>query len=729
MKRGPGRPPKNRPPAVAAGVGTRVNPTDGVWLAVGWLPDGSGIVAIGESERDPEDLWVLPVPAPDASGAAAGQAVRPRRLTRSLPAAVPVRGFVEPERLTITARDGLAIPVLLWRPPAATGKRGGRQVPTVVHAHGGPTWQAYRDFQPFRQLLAQEGFAFLSVDFRGSTGYGREFRWANRDEWGHADVHDVVDAARWAAAQPWSNGKLAMYGGSYGGYLTLCALVEEPGIWAAGVDLYGDSEIAESYRHGDRAGRIDLERMMGRPDDPAKADLFRRGSPLYRAERIEAPLLILHGRKDKRVVPLMTEKIVEALEIEGKHHEVHWYDDEGHGWERRENRRDAFNRILGWLRRYVLEEVRAGGLTAGRRPPMTLELAARLAVLLACAVAAGALYVRLARSRPGTPDDASTPRPVPGAVSATLGAFVVVAGGAALTGIGLGADDRAGLALLRAAGIVLLAAAGLLAVVPLPRRAGSARRPSSGSSGSGPAWRSWRHSCFSSRRSRSCSWPCGWTIARAPDAAPGRRAGPPGRSGDHRAVRPGPTGLPAGPRFATIGAGPPDAVPGGSACASRCRSGPASRCPRRPPPQASTASPRAASRRTPPPLPSSACSRPSSSECGACCSATRASSSPRSGTGRSCRSGSWCSAGAGCCRRPSSRSRSSCRSPSSRPATSSGTRSSPGATPSASSRRSTSDSAATSSSPTASRPPTSTRPTRQRSPPSRSATRSASWAR
>ena len=86
--------------------------------------------------------------------------------------------------------------------------------------------------------------------------------------------------------------------------------------------------------------------MMGTPDDPARAAGYRRGSPVYRAERIEAPLLILHGRKDKRVVPLMTEKMVEALEIEGKVYEVHWYDDEGHGWERRENRRDGFERIV-----------------------------------------------------------------------------------------------------------------------------------------------------------------------------------------------------------------------------------------------------------------------------------------------------------------------------------------------------------------------------------------------
>lgn len=354
VKRRLGRPPKHPvddlPPGV--GVPVRIDPFAGVWLAVDWLPDSSGILAVGESCREPEDLWILPVPGVDGS-----LARRPRRLTQSRPAALPIGGFVDPEHRRIRARDGLQVPVTLWRPAAATGRRGGLTVPTIVHVHGGPTWQAFREWVPLRELLVQEGFAYLSVDFRGSTGYGRDFRHANRGEWGHADVHDVIDAARWASAQPWSNGRLAMYGGSYGGYLTLCALVEEPSMWAAGVDLFGDSEIAESYRHGDRVGRIDLERMMGSPDDPATAERYRRGSPLYRAERIEAPLLLLHGRKDRRVVPLMTEKMVEALEIEGKYHEVHWYADEGHGWERRENCRDAFGRILAWLKRHVAGEL------------------------------------------------------------------------------------------------------------------------------------------------------------------------------------------------------------------------------------------------------------------------------------------------------------------------------------------------------------------------------------
>jgi dipeptidyl aminopeptidase/acylaminoacyl peptidase len=353
-KRGRGRPPKTPRVVSAAAAGRRINPWDGVWRSVGWLADGAWIAAVGERETAPQDLWLLPVPgvAPDGS--------RPRQVTDSMPAVL--RAALAParvptaERIAVKARDGLRIEGTLWRPLNATGKRGGRKVPTVVFAHGGPTGQEFRAFFPFKQLLVAEGFGVLDVDFRGSTGYGRAFRIANEDEWGHADAHDLVDVARWATAQPWSNGRLAIYGASYGGYLVLCALVDEPSLWQAGVDWFGDSEIAESYRHGDRLGRLDLHKMMGSPDDPARSPSYRRGSPVYRAERIEGPLLILHGRKDKRVVPLMTERMVEALEIEGKRFEVHWYDEEGHGWEKRENRRDAFERTLAFLKANVLDE-------------------------------------------------------------------------------------------------------------------------------------------------------------------------------------------------------------------------------------------------------------------------------------------------------------------------------------------------------------------------------------
>jgi dipeptidyl aminopeptidase/acylaminoacyl peptidase len=332
-----------------------VNPWPGVWRAVGWLPDGSSLVALGESEERPQDLWVLPVDG-------GGRTARPRQVTDSLPAvlrpAFTAPAFVEAERFAFDARDGLRVEGTLRRPRAPRDGERSRtrtKVPVVISPHGGPTWQAYRGWNPFKQLLVREGFAVADIDFRGSTGYGRAFRHANHGEWGHGDVQDLIDGARWLAGQHWANGTLAIWGGSYGGYMVLCALVEEPAMWAAGIDLYGDSEIAESYRHGDRLGRLDLERQMGRPEDPEATELYRRGSPVYRAESIQAPLLILHGRKDKRVVPLMSERIVEALEIEGKHYEVTWYDDEAHGWKKRETRRDAFGKILGFLRRHVLD--------------------------------------------------------------------------------------------------------------------------------------------------------------------------------------------------------------------------------------------------------------------------------------------------------------------------------------------------------------------------------------
>ena len=345
--RGRGRPEARPGSAVAIQPGRPVQPWAGVWRAVAWTADSRHIVAIGESERRPQDLWLLPVPG------TAGERDRPRALTESLPAILRRAHWTTPERIRFAARDGLPIEATLWRPTPATGRRGGEKVPAIVYTHGGPTWQNERTWLPFKQLLVQEGFAVLDVDFRGSTGYGRAFREANHGEWGHADVFDCLDAGRWLRDQPWCDGRLAVYGGSYGGYLTLCCLVEEPSLWQAGIDLYGDSEIAESYRHGDRPGRIDLHRQMGDPDDPAAAALFRRGSPLYRAERIEAPLLILHGRQDRRVVPLMTEKMLEALAIEGKHHDVHWYDEEGHGWEQRANRRDAYERILAFLKLHL----------------------------------------------------------------------------------------------------------------------------------------------------------------------------------------------------------------------------------------------------------------------------------------------------------------------------------------------------------------------------------------
>ncbi|HLZ72170.1 MAG TPA: S9 family peptidase [Dehalococcoidia bacterium] len=317
----------------------RVSPGEGNWGIVGWLPDGKRLIATFDSPTQPPDIFVLA-----ADGGAAEQ------ITRSC-GGIPTAELVTPERVPFRARDGRTICGFLYRPKLAAGERA----PALVVPHGGPNSRFQFAWRPLFQLFAQEGYAVFGPDFRGSTGYGREFREANFGEWGHADLHDVFDAAEYLRSLDWIDAaRIGIYGQSYGGYLVLCALTRAPELFACGVDLFGDSEIAESYRHGDRVGRLDLQRQMGDPAD--NTDRYRRGSPVYAAERIEAPLLILHGRDDRRVAPLMSERMIEALRIEGKFFEHHFYDGEGHGFRSPASKRDATERTLTFLKRYLKGE-------------------------------------------------------------------------------------------------------------------------------------------------------------------------------------------------------------------------------------------------------------------------------------------------------------------------------------------------------------------------------------
>lgn len=228
----------------------------------------------------------------------------------------------------------------------------GKYYPAIIVAHGGPTWQYAFTWEPFDQFLAQEGYVILGLDFRGSLGYGTKFRRANFGVWGVKDTQDIVDGAEWLKSLPYVDPeRIGIYGGSYGGYMVLCALAFHPGIFACGIDLYGDSEIAESYRKGDRWGRLDLKRQMGTPEENPAG--YRRGSPVYDAEKIEAPLLILHGKEDNRVVPYMSEKMIEALKIEYKFFEYHFYDNEPHGFYKPENMKDSYERIYNFLEKYL----------------------------------------------------------------------------------------------------------------------------------------------------------------------------------------------------------------------------------------------------------------------------------------------------------------------------------------------------------------------------------------
>jgi dipeptidyl aminopeptidase/acylaminoacyl peptidase len=249
------------------------------------------------------------------------------RLTAPPPASVAVAPHIGFEEVRYHSIDGLEVHGFLFRPQAADDG----PVPAVVYPHGGPT-SAYGDsWDGHAQYFLDKGYAWFAINFRGSTGYGRDFERANHGVWGVADTDDCLAAADHLASLDWIDGsRIGIFGASYGSYMALAALARDPEHrFACGAAKYGDSDIATSWAQGDRGGREDLERMMGTPsENPAG---YRNGSPLWMIERIDRPILVAHGEKDARVHPDQSEQLITELRRLDKTFEYVTYPTEGHG--------------------------------------------------------------------------------------------------------------------------------------------------------------------------------------------------------------------------------------------------------------------------------------------------------------------------------------------------------------------------------------------------------------
>jgi dipeptidyl aminopeptidase/acylaminoacyl peptidase len=203
------------------------------------------------------------------------------------------------------------------------------------------------------QFLVSHGFVVIAPNFRGSTGFGRAFRLANRGDLGGGDLRDTVAAAEWLSASGYVDPeRIAVMGGSYGGYLTLMALTKYPALWAAGVAIVPFANWFTEYQHEDPVLQAYDRSMMG---DPVKdADLWRDRSPIFFVDQIRAPLLLLAGANDIRCPAEETQQIIEAVRAAGGVAEAKIYKDEGHGFARRENEIDAYQRVAAFLRAHLL---------------------------------------------------------------------------------------------------------------------------------------------------------------------------------------------------------------------------------------------------------------------------------------------------------------------------------------------------------------------------------------
>ncbi|MGH2498471.1 MAG: S9 family peptidase, partial [Candidatus Limnocylindria bacterium] len=311
------------------------------WARV--APDSETVAFVFSGARRPHDVWVR----------RAGT-VEPRAITTSLAARVDPATLVEPAHVRYPGADGREIPALLYVPhqEALGAGQDGAAPPGIVYAHGGPTGQHFRWWDPTPQILANRGYVVLAPNVRGSTGYGREFQEANRRDWGGKDLEDVVRGADWLEREGIVDGeRLGVHGGSYGGYMTLLCLARAPERWAAGVSVVGVVSLKTLFE----TTRGDLKEYLLREiGDPAEeAGFYRERSPLTHAASIRAPLLILQGANDPRVPLSEAEHIVKALRDAGKTHGYRVYTDEGHGFTKTENRVDALQRTLDWFDRHL----------------------------------------------------------------------------------------------------------------------------------------------------------------------------------------------------------------------------------------------------------------------------------------------------------------------------------------------------------------------------------------
>ena len=253
-----------------------------------------------------------------------------------------------------TARDGVKIQGYLTLPNGYTMETA-KDLPVVVNPHGGPWARDGWYFNPEIQFLANRGYAILQMNFRGSTGYGRNFWEKSFKEWGKTMQDDITDGTNWLVEKGIANPKkIAIYGGSYGGYATLQALVREPDLYAAGVDYVGVSNLFTFMKTIPPYWKPMLDMMYEMVGNPhGDSAQFVATSPALNADKIKTPLFVAQGKNDPRVNIAESDQIVDALKKRNITVEYMVKDNEGHGFHNEENRFDFYRAMEAFLAKHL----------------------------------------------------------------------------------------------------------------------------------------------------------------------------------------------------------------------------------------------------------------------------------------------------------------------------------------------------------------------------------------
>ena len=304
-----------------------------------WSPDGQRLaVSIGGDTQN-TDIWLVDVPS--------GQV---RQLTHSARAGIPDDALTESQLIHYLTFDGRQIPAFFFVPKGLP--RDGN-MPVVVFVHGGPEGQSRPSFNPIVQYFAHRGYAVLVPNVRGSTGYGRTYVHLDDVEKRMDSVRDLKHVVDWLAGSGYSNPqRIAVMGGSYGGFMTLSAITTYPDLWGAAAELYG---IANFLTFLENTGPWRRKLRAAEYGDPERdADFLREVSPINHVDSIQTPLMVVHGARDPRVPISETEQIVEGIRSRGGVVEYVRFEDEGHGIVKRHNRIRAYTAIADFLDKHII---------------------------------------------------------------------------------------------------------------------------------------------------------------------------------------------------------------------------------------------------------------------------------------------------------------------------------------------------------------------------------------